>query len=202
MYLVNLGNGHEVKDENGITKTLIAGVMSMIKDVQAPDDTREDICFDNDGNLFVPDNDIVVTEDTLFVINVKVGDQFEIMVADKIEDEDDPCECKCNKSDKFYYALIREKEDVQKNERENDELELVEEFDVTLLLMRDDPMAPQHVIGYAREGSYLVPIEKEQFESLEIGDTLTVYMGEFYGIEPEAVEEASSEESAWNDEEE
>lgn len=195
MYLVNLKREYESEIMGG-TQLVIASVMSMIKDLTAEDEERTEMCFDDDGNLFIPDG-IIITEDTKFLLDI-AADTATILSKSPEEADSEGCECTCrSKSTNLYYAVV------YKPESSSEDGADVEYFEVESLIMRDDPVTPQYIIGFSREGKYVIPIEREQFENLEIGDQVAVYMGEYYGTEVIEEDAASEEEeSAWNDEEE
>ena len=172
MYLVTLKKDYET--ETGVTKLVFLSPMAILKDGVELESEEEALKFNAEGSLMIPES-YTITEDSRFLMDLSTE---EIIVFDPaVEEDEDECQCggncKCKSSNNFYYAVV------VPSERELEQGDL-DKFTVELLLMRTDCMAPQFAIGLAMEGKYVIQIEREQFESLDIGDDISVYMDEYY----------------------
>lgn len=174
MFLVTLKREWEANCQGG-NQIVVASPMAILKDGIAPSTQEEDeIRFNDEGVLVVPET-ILITEDTRFLLDTG-SDTAVIMDPSPMEGDDCTCNgngiCKCG-SGNFYYAVVS---DSEKPVAEGD----LDRFTVEMLLMRNDTIAPQFVIGYAKDDMYVIPIEREMFENLSIGDDIPVYMDEYY----------------------
>lgn len=174
MYLVTLKSEYEV--ETGSTKLAFASPMAILRDDVELESEEDAFKFNDERCLMVP-NSYTITEDSRFLIDLS-SEEVIVFEPTVEEDEEGTCNCtgncKCKTTgNNFYYAVVS---DSEKEPEQGD----LDKFTVNTVLMRTDAIAPQFVIGYAKEGQYVIPIERIQFESLVIGEDMPVYMDEYY----------------------
>lgn len=181
MYIINLKKTQTIATDDNSSSLYLASIDAMMKEPET-EISHDEIYFDEENNLIVPGT-YTITEDSTFLVNEILKTVWIVAPYSNDDDTDEgPCLCECgSKSNRHYYATISSLEPVES---------ITEPFVIETLVMRTEPIAPQFIIGYARNGQYIIEISREDFEGLAVGDTIELDMEEFYESVTGSINEA------------